>query len=150
MLVHGALIVPVSDYGFVAVDARDGSVRWETKVDDGAVATAALHDGAIQILDYAHYWKFDPATGKRLEKRKVLQMMRPLGIVHVGRPAFWRDLVFAADASGILFAYAPAEDRVVWSHRLPARTSYAARPQVGYDRLWIPDDEGGLHVFALT
>jgi len=53
-------------------------------------------------------------------------------------------------ARGPFFAPgAVAGDEMV-AYGLGAPTSYASSPVVGLDRLWIPDDTGGLHVFALA
>lgn len=146
------VVFPIAGYGFVALRHADGSVAWDHEPKNGrggGQQTMSLRDGVVHMFDGKTYLELDAKTGAVRTSRDIKSMCQPLGIVHVGLPAFYKQFLIAVDSSGTACAYDREANEITWHSKLGTSVPYACWPVVADDTLWIMDVRGQLHVFAL-
>lgn len=132
LTVAGDLVFAATHSGCVALDVRDGAVRWSYPIEGGMVASPAVREGSV-YLTYAlwrHEWDeedqlierheafalaLDAADGARIWQA---QIGREAGVRHVTTPAVSGDTVYLGADDGRLYALAAGSGAVRWTFKI--------------------------------
>jgi outer membrane protein assembly factor BamB len=142
------LIFGVSGFGLVGIDAGTGGVRWEVLTGGNGLPRASVDREQAEMFTSSLYLVFDPTTGDVLSRHELGMRLVRQGIAKFDMFQRWRGYYFGVGDSGVAFAFDPTRADLAWKHQLDARVSRT--PWIAFDRLWIADDDGGIHVFDLA
>jgi hypothetical protein len=165
---EGVVYVGSGDKRVYSLDAMTGAERWSYLTDGRVMSAPAVHEDVVAVTSQDRYIHIiDSGTGNR--------RLDYLTSSARGSPAFYENMVFAADESGAVRAIdwrsrvlpfekavrwmrtqifvwgladaPPRQKGLVWSFRAPGE-SFAGTPAVAGDRLYVGSRSGLL--FALN
>jgi outer membrane protein assembly factor BamB len=136
----------------MAINRRDGSIKWQTPMPDSVLNRVAVADGkaycpvlngevvALNIADGGIAWK-QAISGKAPIKAGALAVA---------------DVVFAASQDGYLAMLGAADGKIIQKHKLNHDTRPGEKgltvstPVIAGDKLYVGSETGGLRCFVLS
>jgi outer membrane protein assembly factor BamB len=137
-----------ADPGLYAVDAVSGTVRWHFSTEQPVMATPAVADGVVYVIDLGNrLYAVDAASGT---ERWSIQVGEPViridfALQVPSSPAVVGDLIYAAGWDGTLVAVDAASGTERWQTKI-AFGDYSS-PTVTAGVVYIGGSDGTLHAF---
>lgn len=134
----GAVYVPLADGTLVALDSREGQLRWKSEPGGEFSAAPAVDERAVYVA--TQYASADKTTTRGMlralsKETGITLWMRTLSAPLRGGLAVDGNAVFAGAANGSAYAFDKSNGRTVWVNQYS--DEFNAQPTLTSDRLYL-------------